>query len=232
MERGGQAISLSHRGGVEEETDDAVFPGDSTPETHHFTQQHPRLRWIQRALAVGALTVLVGCASREENSQRFAERRVSLEIPNGWSVSGFSETVFPRRLAAASYRVSRADVEGDCGGLAAVERLPNDGAYLVLIDYGGNFDPDLKGRSDFKQRLPLTLEDGQLAEFECFGRSYVFRFIVGGRGLQAHIGLGSDADSKTRAKDARPPQLCARRIGVVAGRALRQHSTLKKERQP
>lgn len=130
--------------------------------------------------------------------RRFTERGVSLQLPDDWSVSGFSETVFPRRLVAASYPLSRDDVEGDCGGFAAVERLPRDGAYLVLIDYGGNFDPDLKRRSDFKQRLPLKLEDGQLAEFECFGRSYAFRFIVGGRGLQAHIGIGLDADPKTR----------------------------------
>lgn len=106
-------------------------------------------------------------------------------------MSGFSETVFPRRLVAASSPVTRADVEGDCGGYAAVERLPSDGAYVVLIDYGGNFDPDLMRRGDFKQRLPLTLGDGQRAEFECFGRSYAFHFIVGGRGLQAHIGLGA-----------------------------------------
>ena len=114
------------------------------------------------------------------------------------SVSGFSETVFPRRLVAASYPLSRDDVEGDCGGFAAVERLPPGGAYLVLIDYGGNFDPGLKRRGDFKQRLPLKLEDGQLAEFECFGRSYAFRFIIGGRGFQAHIGIGPDADPNTQ----------------------------------
>lgn len=96
---------------------------------------------------------------------------MSLQLPPGWSVSGFSETVFPRRLVAASYPVTRADVEGDCDGLAAVERLPSDGAYVGLIDYGGNFDPDLMSRSDFKQRLPLTLGDGRLAEFGCFGRS-------------------------------------------------------------
>ena len=131
--------------------------------------------------------------------QRFAERGVSFEIPSGWSVSGFSETVFPRRLVVASYPVGRADVEGDCGGYAAVERLPGDAAYLVLIDYGGNFEA-VRSRSDFKQRLPLTLEDGQLAEFECFGRSYVFRFVVDGRRLQAHIGLGADAGPTMRAR--------------------------------
>ena len=47
--------------------------------------------------------------------------------------------------------------------------------------------------SDFQDRLPRALEDGQLADFECFGRSYAFRFVVGGRALQAHVGLGHDA---------------------------------------
>lgn len=154
---------------------------------------------MKRAFAVVAVIVLAGCALREGDSKRFAERQVSFELPDGWSVSGFSETVFPRRLVAASYPVSPGDVEGDCGGFAAVERLPSDGAYVVLIDYGGSFDADQLNRTDFKQRLPLTLDEGQLAEFECFGRSYAFWFIVSGRGLQAHIGLGSIADPKTRA---------------------------------
>jgi len=82
-------------------------------------------------------------------------------------------------------------VEGDCGGPSAVERLPRDGAYVIVIDYGSRSvtaDP-----SDFQDRLPRALEDGQLADFECFGRSYAFRFVVGGRALQAHVGLGHDA---------------------------------------
>ncbi len=172
-----------------------------------------RITVLYLALLLG---VAVACSSSDEKEEgsaeqmvastgeparptRFAERGVSLEIPSGWSVSGFSETVFPRRLVAASYPVARADVEGDCGGLAAVERLPSAGAYIVLIDYGGNFDPDLTNRGEFKQRLPLTLADGQLAEFECFGRSYAFHFISGGRGLQAHIGLGADSGAESRA---------------------------------
>lgn len=132
-----------------------------------------------------------------KNSETFAESGLSFTVPDGWSVSGFSETVSPRRLVAATYSVHQADVEGDCGGFAAVERLPSDGSYVVLIDYGGDLDaPTL--RQDFKQRLPLTPDEGQLAEFECFGRSYAFRFVVEGRGLQAHLALGRRADHRTR----------------------------------
>lgn len=151
---------------------------------------------MTRTLALVAVAVLAGCA-RENGSETYAERGVSFAVPDGWSVSGFSETVFPRRLVAASYSVDRADVEGDCGGFAAVERLPSDGAYVVLIDYGGNLDAGQR-RRDFKQRLPLTFQDGQLAEFECFGRSFAYRFVVGGRSLQAHLALGRLADQRTR----------------------------------
>jgi hypothetical protein len=138
-------------------------------------------------------------AERSRNdSETFAEAGLSFTVPHGWSVTGFSETVFPRRLVAATYPVDRDDVEGDCGGLAAVERLPSDGSYVILIDYGGSLDAPTR-RQDFKQRLPLTLDQGQLAEFECFGRSYAFRFVVEGRGMQAHLALGSRADQSTRA---------------------------------
>jgi hypothetical protein len=137
-------------------------------------------------------------AERSSNdSETFAESGLSIAVPQGWSVSGFSETVFPRRLVAATYSVERDDVEGDCGGYAAVKRLPSDGAYVVLIDYGGSLDAPTR-RQDFTQRLPLTLDEGQVADFECFGRSYAFRFIVEGRGLQAHLALGHTADQKTR----------------------------------
>jgi hypothetical protein len=150
-----------------------------------------------RILLLVAALALDGCA-HDDSPDRFSERGLSFQVPDGWSVSGFSETVFPRRLVAATYMVDRGDVEGDCGGLAAVERLRRDGSYVVLIDYGGSLDAGTRQR-DFDQRLPLTFDDGQLAEYECFGRSYAFRFVVAGRALQAHVALGRVADRKTRA---------------------------------
>ena len=114
-----------------------------------------------RVLFLTVALVLVGCARGDDGPHRFAERGLSLQVPEGWSVSGFSETVFPRRLVAATYAVKRDDVEGDCGGLAAAQRLPSDGAYVVLIDYGGGVDAESRQR-DFNQRLPLTFKDGQL----------------------------------------------------------------------
>jgi hypothetical protein len=113
-------------------------------------------------------------------------------------VSGFSTTVFPPRLVAASFSVREADVEGDCGGYRAVERLPTDGAYVVLIDYGEIGNP--AEPPEYTARLPVTLGDGRLANFECFGESYLFRVVVAGRSLQLHLGLGRDSDADRRSE--------------------------------
>jgi hypothetical protein len=94
-------------------------------------------RMSNSLLFATAVSALAACTYREEQNERFAERGVNLETPRSWSVSGFSETVFPRRLVAASYEVRRGDVEGDCGGRAAIDRLPRDGADLPpMRNYG------------------------------------------------------------------------------------------------
>ncbi|MBD0329316.1 MAG: hypothetical protein ICV64_04350 [Thermoleophilia bacterium] len=72
-------------------------------------------------------------------------------------------------------------------------RLPRDGAYVVLIDYGQG-----SNREGFTDQLPVTLDEGELAEFECFGHSRMFRFILDGRALQAHVGIGPDATADRR----------------------------------
>jgi hypothetical protein len=151
------------------------------------------IRDVLLAFVVAAIGV-TGCGTGGEESERFSENGVTVEIPRSWSVSGFSRTVRPPRLVAASYEVERSDVEGDCGGSAAIERLPRDGAYVALIDYGPAGLPSEK----FEDRLPVTLEDGELANFECFGRSYLFALLIDGRAVQAHIGLGPDADDDRR----------------------------------
>jgi hypothetical protein len=136
-----------------------------------------------------------------DESTRFAENGIALEVPSAWSVTGFSVDVTPRRLVAASYKVDPVDVEGDCGGQAAIQRLPRDGAYIALIDYGpfpGNVD-----RDDFNAESPVwgrdePFSDRRFAEFACFGPSYVFLFVVRGRALQAHLGIGPDITPERR----------------------------------
>ena len=140
-----------------------------------------------------AVAALVACEFDPDERTRFAEHGIELQAPRTWSITGFSKTVWPERLVAASYDVRPADVEGDCGGLAAVRRLPRDGAYVVLIDYG-----QVGEQEGFTDRLPVMLGDGALAEYECFGHSYMFRFILSGRALQAHVAFGRNATMERR----------------------------------
>jgi hypothetical protein len=96
----------------------------------------------------------------------------------------------------ASYVLPPNAVEGDCGGIAAVRRLPIDGVLLLVIDYGA------VGVGPFPSRpRRFTLGRGRLSDYECFGRSYLFRFSVGERNFQAHVALGADAP-QTAADDA------------------------------
>jgi hypothetical protein len=156
---------------------------------------------VRTVVAAIAVVVLASCAVGGDEGTQFAENGIALEVPSGWSVTGFSVDVTPRRLVAASYNVNPADVEGDCGGQAAIQRLPRDGAYVVLIDYGpfpGNVD-----RDDFNADSPVwgrqePFRDKRFAEFACFGPSYVFFFVARGRALQAHLGIGPDTTPERR----------------------------------
>jgi hypothetical protein len=130
--------------------------------------------------------VLAACSTGAD-TRRFADDGVSFRYPKGWHVAGFSTTNSPRRLAIASYPLPEDAVEGDCGGLRAVELLPPEGALVLLIDYGSQLQ-------SFPARPEeLTLGEGAFAEYECFGPSTLFRFRVGDRALQAHVALGRDA---------------------------------------
>jgi len=138
-----------------------------------------------------AAFLLPACSLGGGGMETFADAEISISYPKRWHVTPFSTTNSPRRLAVTSYPIPEDAVEGDCGGLQAVRLLPRDGALVLLIDYG---------RRGSLARRPdrLTLGDGEFAEYECFGRSTMFRFSVGDRDLQAHVALGPDASGKTR----------------------------------
>jgi hypothetical protein len=144
------------------------------------------------ALLMGG--AVLGCSASEGGGvQTFAEGEFSLQHPKDWQVTGFSTTNSPHRLAVTSYRIPADAVEGDCGGLAAVELLPPEGVLVIVIDYGE--------RASFPPRpSPLTIANGELAEYECFGRSSMFRFRVGRRDIQAHVALGDDAGEDARVR--------------------------------
>ncbi|MEO8289841.1 MAG: hypothetical protein ABI649_02460 [Gaiellaceae bacterium] len=127
--------------------------------------------------------------------ERFEGHGISFRYPSNWHIAGFSTTVFPARVAVASYPLPADAVEGDCGGIVAVRRLPADGALVLLIDYG---DAGVRGFGPRPRHF--ALRGGKLADYECFGHSYLFQFRIGGRDLQAHLLLGRNASEMTAAQ--------------------------------
>jgi hypothetical protein len=146
-------------------------------------------------LAAFVALVLVGGAwwlLRDPASvETYSEQGLTLSYPSGWSRTPLSTTNEPHRLAVASYPLPASSVEGDCGGIDAVKRLPDDGALVLLIDYGDGrrFDP---------RPEPLAMRSGEFANYECFGDSAAFRFRVGVRDLQAHLAFGREATEETK----------------------------------
>jgi hypothetical protein len=154
-----------------------------------------------RCLSVLLATLAVfsgACATRGETTATFNAHGLSFSYPGSWYVTGFSTTNSPPRLLATSYLVPRDAAEGDCGGYEAVKLLPPDGALIVLIDYGAA-PPELWPAKPFPPRPSmLALGAGRLSEYECFGRSTMFRFRLGKRDLQVHVALGRKASEATR----------------------------------
>jgi hypothetical protein len=139
------------------------------------------LRVVLAVVAVLALAGAVWLLLRDGMSREtYSAQSLTLSYPSGWSRTPFSTTNDPHRLALASYSLPASSVEGDCGGIAAVEQFPDDGALVLLIDYGDGpgFDP---------RPEVLDLVSGKFATYECFGESTAFRFRVGDRDLQAHL---------------------------------------------
>lgn len=162
------------------------------------------------AVAVAVLALAASCSLGEKGEtasspgpvasrksfRTFSDRGISLRYPSEWTVTRFSRTNRPRRLAVASYRLPAAAVEGDCGGWQAVDVLPRDGALVIMIDYGTIATGDFPTRP-----RRFRLGDGEYHNYECFGRSTMFRFRIGRRALHWHIALGADAP-RSRARDA------------------------------
>jgi hypothetical protein len=107
--------------------------------------------------------------ARDRAAQTFSERGISLTVPDAWNVAGFSRSAFPARVAVASYSIPPDAVEGDCGGLEPVRAMPEDGALIILIDYGERRSGGFPLRPQ-----QFRLADGQHAVYECFGDSWMF----------------------------------------------------------
>jgi hypothetical protein len=135
-----------------------------------------------------------GCGTSKYVEFRDASRGIAFRYPASWFVTGFSMTNSPSRLVVASYHVALAQVEGDCGGIEALGKLPPGGAAVLIIDYGSG--APLAGFSPQPQRFQLR--NGTYANYECFGRSYLFRFRSAGQDIQAHVVLGRSAGTGRR----------------------------------
>jgi hypothetical protein len=155
-----------------------------------------RLAFVCGLVVAVAVLLVSGCSLRnDEEFETFAGNGVSFRYPSGWHVSGFSETNSPQRLAVASFQLPPAATEGDCGGAAAVAKLPVTGALVLLFDYGS-----------FPRALPafpprpatFTPARGAFANYECFGPGRRFRFRTGGRNFHAHVALGRSASHEVR----------------------------------
>jgi hypothetical protein len=141
------------------------------------------------------LALLAGCSGsgsapiRDGGATiRDAESGLTLRYPRDWRATGFSQTVSPRRLVVASYDVKTDQVEGDCGGMRALQALPAAGAAVLLIDYGS--------AARFAQHPnSFTLSEFEHANYECFGPSYMLRFRRGGEDIQAFVAFGSRASA-------------------------------------
>lgn len=135
-----------------------------------------------------------GCGAARHTDFRDTTHGIAFRYPAGWFVTGFSTTSSPSRLVAASYLVKRSQVEGDCGGMDALNKLPSGGAAVLIIDYGRG-----AATSSFPARPQrFRLRDGKYGNYECFGQSYLFRFNSAGRDLQAHVAIGRLATARRR----------------------------------
>jgi hypothetical protein len=143
-----------------------------------------------------AVTVVAFAGCGGAKTLVFRDGGIEFSYPPDWSVSGFSRTVSPARLVVSSYKVTRGEVEGDCGGSRALAALPRSGAALLLIDYG----TAAAGRGWFAPRpTHLRIRRFARANYECFGDSYMLRVRAAGHDLQAFVQLGEDASAVTSA---------------------------------
>ncbi len=149
-------------------------------------------RPLYSAATVAAVLSLVAACGGARTAT-FRDRGLTFDYPRAWSVSGFSPAVLPPRLVVASYDVTPAQVTGDCAGSDALANVPDDGAGLLLIDYGTAFS------SSRFQSLPRRLALGEFTRgnYECFGDTYMLRFKAGGHDIQAHLKLGNRASPAT-----------------------------------
>lgn len=134
---------------------------------------------------------------------RDAEDGLSVRYPPGWdaTTSALNDVVWPpHHLAAASFPLDQVRSDTGCAPVPVVESLPPDSAFIILFEYTeGPLDESSWARDVPDRPAHFTLDEADFANYECYGASYMFRFVEGGRVFQAHVSFGDEAADETRA---------------------------------
>jgi hypothetical protein len=127
-------------------------------------------------------------------STPFTYQGISVEVPTGWSagsalldepapapvVAGFGSWPFPSG--------------GGCGPEPALAALPADGAFVWIVEH-----PSPGNRGDYYRSLRYTFDGTtQPMRWECgySAPSLMELWELGGRYLEVHVALGSDASAE------------------------------------
>jgi Tol biopolymer transport system component len=117
---------------------------------------------------------------------------ISIAVPPSWTVVEHASGPYePETLfALANYSLPRG---GGCSPSNAIDHLPANGALAWVMEYHEANVNDFPPRPD-----RFTLDGGTLADFECAGRSYEYRYEDSGRHFQMHVMFGPDASAETK----------------------------------
>lgn len=106
----------------------------------------------------------------------------------------------PHHLAVASFPLDTARSDTGCAPVPVVESLPAGSAFIILFEYTeGPLDESSWVRDVPSRPAHVTLDDADFANYECYGASYMIRFVERGRVFQVHVSLGEGATDETRA---------------------------------
>jgi len=95
-------------------------------------------------------------------------------------------SVREERLAIGTFELERAPPDRNCTPRAAIEALPDDGAFIYVFEN--------RAAPDGTPEVTLGSEVG----YECLGRSRMARWRVGDHTLQAHVYFGPRASGRLK----------------------------------
>jgi hypothetical protein len=134
---------------------------------------------------------------------RDAENALVIRYPPDWdaTTAALNDVVWPsHHLVVASFPLAAARTDTGCAPIPVVEPMPPGSAFIVLFEYAeGQIEGSPWVREVPSRPASFTLEDARFANYECYGASYMIRFVDQGRVFQAHVSFGDGATDETRA---------------------------------